>query len=56
MIPKHRQGNIYRQGMYFIRQTHLQKSKPGYSANTAGGLGKAVNVHLGHLKMTLVQG
>lgn len=55
MVPKHRQGNIYRQGIYFIRQTHLEKSTPGFTANTAGGLGKAGYIHLGHLKMTLGQ-
>lgn len=55
MIPKHRQGNICRQGIYFIRQKHLEKCTQRFRANTAGGLGKAGNIHLGHLKMTLVQ-
>lgn len=55
MIPKHRQGNICKQGIYVIRQTHLERSTQRFRANTAGGLGKAGNIYLGHLKMTLVQ-
>lgn len=55
MIPKHRQGNICRQGIYFIRQTHLARSTQGFRVNTAGGVGKAGNIPLAHLKMTLVQ-
>lgn len=33
----------------------LDKRKQGFRANTAGGLGKAGNIPLAHLKMTLVQ-